>query len=1477
VYELNRILLQSIGPKGARYEDVLLDFRAENGDPARGAVMFLENGGGKSVLVKLAFSVVLPGRKLVVGATANTKTLENFVHTGDTGHVVLEWRRVSSDGKALPELLLTGKVYEWRSRQHSADSNNLREGWYTLRPADGGVTLDTLPTRAERDGSIHKRTFASFKEQVEEANRAHPEIELSWTDVQRKWTAHLDSLGLDPELFKYQREMNADEGDADELFAFRSHDAFVDFLLRAVTDREGPTELATNVDLYAEKLRDRERLRLEQTFVEGALDGLRPLAEAAEHRVAVECDLRGAQRRAEDAHAEFAAAAQAAVAEQERGEELAEAEETNARTLNTRGRELEAQLRELRRRSAQFRLDAAEAAWVEADDRRDAAHRELAGWRATEPLATGRAGTAKVKALAAQLSATEREAAPLLERHAAAARRLAAALLFRIDEAREGAERAEGAADTARERAKSERHAEGRERGRAGRLRAEAVAAQEQLDVVDMERDRLAASQVLARGQSAEDGLAALDSSQADAERRESEATERITAIDERLVELTEDVAAATLHAQRATDAAQRIDTERTTLRERADALQDDARLRELASVDGLDVWRMSTPLRQVLTEALASTERSIVVLELEAADDQRAAQALEQTGRLPAHRDSEVAVEALRRAGVPAVTGWNYLAESVRAEDREPLLRRVPALVGGVVLTNPAHRERAEGALEAAALKPTTVVALGDSAELAAASADGLYERFVVPPNAALYDEDAGDDERELRAERLRAVAERRRELEERYREDQSLRQRLESFLADCPPGRVDELAGAATQQRDLAASAVGKRNSAEDESRSLREERPQRQSGAAAARGELRTIERARSQLEAFLAREGAERELRKTVQARGTEASEADDHAARHARAAEHSASEAEDATRLADEQRRHADRLGEELQSVEGAGDDIERAAAAPIEELRGAYDLASRLLAKTTTGSALAAEHQRAQEVEAEARATLEQYSEDERERAGELLAQATDRSARREGERRASRALEAAEATRADLRADRDVLERELERVAPKDESGRGPRAQLTGELVPQDLDHALALIKRLDGELAQTREDQRAAAEAAREARTRAGRAESRAEVLSVTASSVATALSGPRSSFDPQAAPAGTAFPGSNAEAKALLKDITDGLQSADDALHRAEQRVRELAERMSRYAMAAEFEAMSGNLRERLGRGDAQQLARDADVLVPPLEDRLQEVAKELASIEQHRSLLLQRLLALVQASLNALRQAGRASRLPGELGDWSGKQFLRIDFEVPDSEDVLLERLGEVLDRTVTDGGDRDGISMLLRGVRATAEPRGFRVTVLKPDTVLRDERVPVTAMGEFSGGQRLTAAIALYCTLAAMRSASRGRQKPRAGVLFLDNPIGTASAEYLLDIQLKVALRVGVQLVYTTGVFDMNALSKFPCVLRLRNDLDMRAGMQHIRVAEPLRRALLNGHPEDDATAYLDVARVVHERDQPSLA
>ena len=166
MYELARIRLHSVGPKGARYQDVTLDLRhvgAVVGKPAQdvlfavepaagtavvrrpspATVVFLENGGGKSVLIKLIFSVMLPGRRQVVGTTS-TRVLERFALADDVAHVALEWQHVQTGRQ-----VVIGKVSAWRDHVVSSDPNRLSEAWYSFRPS-ASFTLDSLPFSADR-------------------------------------------------------------------------------------------------------------------------------------------------------------------------------------------------------------------------------------------------------------------------------------------------------------------------------------------------------------------------------------------------------------------------------------------------------------------------------------------------------------------------------------------------------------------------------------------------------------------------------------------------------------------------------------------------------------------------------------------------------------------------------------------------------------------------------------------------------------------------------------------------------------------------------------------------------------------------------------------------------------------------------------------------------------------------------------------------------------------------------------------------------------------------------------------------------------------------------------------------------------------------------------------------------------------------------------------------------------------------------
>jgi hypothetical protein len=317
VFELSRVRLFSVGPLGARYQDVCLDLRgigdavpaaARQADlfapddtdgvprrPSPASVLFLENGGGKSVLLKLVFSVLLPGRRQVVGTTS-TDVLAKFVLGEDVAHVACEWMHTATGG-----LLVTGKVSEWPGHVVSSDAARLADAWYSFRPGPG-FGLDDLPFTD--DG--RRVTMASFKDRLHRGGAGQaPAAELVWETAHREWTRHHVDVGLDPELFRYQRAMNAEEGEAAEAFSFGSDEAFVDFLLRAVLDPEEPQALADLVAGYAEKIAQRADLAAERDFVEGTLERLEPLQEAA--RAA------GAARAAEAAAHRAVAALSAAI------------------------------------------------------------------------------------------------------------------------------------------------------------------------------------------------------------------------------------------------------------------------------------------------------------------------------------------------------------------------------------------------------------------------------------------------------------------------------------------------------------------------------------------------------------------------------------------------------------------------------------------------------------------------------------------------------------------------------------------------------------------------------------------------------------------------------------------------------------------------------------------------------------------------------------------------------------------------------------------------------------------------------------------------------------------------------------------------------------------------------------------------------------------------------------------------------------
>jgi hypothetical protein len=1457
LYELSKVRLHTVGPKGARYHDVTLNLRragafTASGEfgvgrdlvhrPAPATVLFLENGGGKTVLIKLIFSVMLPGRRQVVG-TSSTRVLDKFVLAGDVAHVALEWQDAKTG-----QLLVTGKASEWRGHVVSTDPSRLIERWYSFRPT-ASLDLSTLPFT--ENGRL--LSLAGFRDRLEEEQRANPAAQVVWEKNHGDWTSHLGSLQLDPELFSYQRKMNAGEGEAADAFTFKTDDAFVDWLLTAIIPDEEPQSLGDLVAVYADKLARRGELMAERDFVEGALERLRPLARAAGERTAA-TDIH-AEANAEVERLIAAMAARQAQEDERKQIQLGQHNdvETRERTADQEVRRLNSIVLELSRLVAKLRWEQASEELHRLKSERDDVRRLLAAWLATDILVRYNTANEEAEQIRDIVRQQEIEAVPILQARDVAAKKLARGLLDMAKLADAAATRADDCATALEEDigqaedARQERIAEA-EAAKARITQATENIGKAQAAVADAIGAGLLAARdnVAAAAEAAERAAAEAETTLADALTRGDElATQRedaASALQDRQADV-----------QRKSGIAKTLAGQLATARRGAEELCSTGRLADLFGSEEIVLDSDADALLDLLAEAISTAEQEQVRLHMDAEADDRVLEALGNGGLLPPGDDVNAALAVLAGKDITAWSGWQYLA-SVRSDERDQVLARHPHLVDGIVLNSGDDLDLAREELTAARLLPRTIIAVGTTAAIAANDAREPADiGFIVPPTPAMYDSEQAEQERQ----EIQHCYETRRvqltQLATVIAADRELSSRLAVWRRDYPPGRLGRLSGdyyraAADLQaeEELEREQRGVHKDLIAAEKELRRRRP--------ALNAQATETKKRAVKLATLAAEYAKIPgWHETIRSARGDVTRAEDGARRaHSQALELRRQQSE-AHREGDDQRRIAVDCREQLSAATGGGsvDEAMPVPEEPLESLRAAYRAAETAYEKAEVGSDLRAELSRADNAEASARAAVEGIALETREQASALLntPDGTDTAARAAATARTGRFADALEGRVTDAASEDGKLKQQYESFQPQERSlepyGR-----------PRDIPHGEELIS--------------AATVERDEARKNLDEIQARKEALQqqIAATDVTiTEFGAVRESLVGivviEAAPEAEPFAGSVEAARLRRDKVRETFGEAVRLLEDATQQVRRAADALAQHATNERFEKVAAPVRRQMIATDREQLPDFAEEWEAALRPRFRVLSDELEQLERHRAAIITRLQGMVTYALGRLRAAQKASRLPDGLGDWSGLEFLRIGFTQPE-EAVITERLGQVIDDATVAGagtertsGKRDGLSLMLTGVRAALRPRGVRVDMLKPDAVLRDERVRVAEIGDvFSGGQLLTAAIILYCTMASLRASERGQaRRQHAGVLFLDNPIGRASAGYLLELQLAVADKLKVQLVYTTGLFDTNALSVFPLIVRLRNDADLRAGMKYLSVDEEIR-ARLPDKPSD---------------------
>ncbi|MEU6781213.1 hypothetical protein ABZ912_18590 [Nonomuraea angiospora] len=1431
-YQLAALRFRTVGERSARFTDLPLNFTAPVDGAAvpQDSVVWLRNGGGKSSILSLTYALLLPHANDFMGKTVQ-RSLTDYVDTGDTSHVIATWHPHDTSRTLLgdPEdILVTGVVHEWsdlRKPVKAADSKDkLSSYFYAFHAVPGVLDPDTLPFC---DASGRPRRLTGFLEELRELAKPHARhANLVVTDKQHVWTKALLDRHLDPEIFRTQKQMNHVEGGVEDLFKFPSAKDFINFLLDLATQPDAATSVATRLASVTALLAAKPQKIEERDFCSAAAADLSDVAAGYDHLQAAAGELTAVTTSAVGLAASFTAAVAAA----EELQESLKAQLTvfaEARTAANNERSTATDLAHLyRKEGARLRLAEAETHEQETGRNADQARAVVQAWETAIQLAAFVELESRLAQAELLAAAEEAEIAPLREEHA----RHAALLRRRLSELAEEADFAAELADEQMDAAQEAltKHAELEERARTDKTQAttDEAQAQTQLDILDQRRrDGVARGHLPSHNIPLQSHLDLVTAKRAGLARQLKELAARCEERRARRTEITaRDAALAGEHSIADATRAQTVQRHSDLDATRAE-LTGSERLRGLAETaadETIDLWAEGPILLRRLSDAVIAADDERILRRAEQHADRRSIEAQERNQVLPSSLDAERIERELLDAGVPAQTGWAHLRSVMPAHQLMTALNlpEIARLGCGVVVPTSRVAD-ATRILDSHAAVTTSLVGVysAEAADLLVrdgeVSTDSLSTAAWTRLQPGLVDQVEAEAAVRLLKERAHAHMRKDQDLVRQRTADDELRRQITQFLDDCPAGhlailndeidRLDRKLQAVADEQEANSAELQGLDDGDRLDDALRD----------MLNTDFRKADATINWLEEFalvLADADGWREQLRAAQERGADA---DRRARQHNADARQSLLESNQWEATAKTERGRAADYRSQCDSLPGTSidpEDVQGDPATPLDTLRRRQQDALKALENRAAQSVLADRVQSLAQQVADAKRELMQRPAADRATAGRLLAspEGQEPDLRSAALARARQDSEAATDERGAAR--NQVKQRTSELEAIEKAYRQPPRRTLPVVPTSSQEAEALAAEQELRSQGAQERLSQ--AEGLIDDVEQQTSQAEHRKTLLGTLLESLPDPGEQLVEPFDED-----------EDSARTRSRQARDAVSTAAKSLNNAEVGLNTSVDRLRR--TAARFTGISGPMKDRVANDSAALLGSHAEELSGKLRLRAQTLAGELGAIAQDQAILSEALAHLVKDSLDMLGKAERASHMKTGSGSWADKKVLRISFDRPGEADLVVyaER---VIDRLVEKGLKPEGMPLLKAAVHEAAGPRGFTVKVLKPadDTVGTTE--DISRLAKWSGGEKLTVCVALYCTLAALRAAHIGRKGRSGGVLLLDNPIGRASSASLIRLQRDVAASHGVQLIYTTGVKDPAAVVQFPNVIRLDN-------------------------------------------------
>ena len=1424
--KLTRIYTSGIGTKVARFSPLTVDFRNAQNQP-EDTIVWLRNGGGKTCWLALVYSIFKPRSQhfLLKKAKGRDSSIMDFIQANDLAFVITEWdisgdqMRLGSASVDPRNLRIVGQVMAWRNGQKADDRGKLKHQVFSFRCSEK-FNLETMPIMGHSANPA--KTFEDFTDWLNSVDgRNEPVINPGHDD----WEQHLTDIGLDPALIQFQITMNQREGDIDQYFKdfCNTSEKFTHEFLKMAFDTNKAEKVSHNIIAWKSKLQHQGPLEHENAFIGGFLGALDPFLQEVVAMQTHQQALDLARTKARGAQSAMVASLLALNNEREQEKVAEQNAGTRAQTALNAAQELQKNIYYFHLRHDHLATTAAADALAQAENKLAVATEYVKSCRAAVTMSELSDLRNRERALQRELRSANDQVQPVREdllRRGALYREI-----LRLQILHHNQRLADIKHQQEQLRAKETLlHTQLQDTQQTiGRAEAQQQQFQEKVNDRDSTFRSLLNNGIIEEGETASTARDRLE----EANRVSNAEIVRLKDVVEQKNSESEQI--------RAT-----ITEQQTSLRElEHKRLEIDAFINKIetmrrkleANKHILDITLGKTPdlvlpnLLEGLKNQLSYQQRAYTEAEVDSAEDQRAIKHLDQTGLLPPPLDVEKALQQFRAASIPAQSAFEFLSQNVLdPEEALKLLLDDPSKFTGIIVNRKEDVEEIRNQLTGRSALKAPVQVSASSLEVWGPVPD----RVSLPPatNGA-FNRRAAQDERAHIQDRLAKHKTSQDKINEEIAGLSAAVRELVDYLENFSPkmGQARTEQEAVRNNQGILRIAIqdnqNRVQANKNEVIELGKQISQEQLVISERQTKLLSLHSFIRDLDAnYEANKQKVQQLSETLEALTLSRTSINEQSQLN-RESLSDLTEQEvqiktdrgaDEKEQAEVQEYSADRpeIGEATLSQARADYKVKLAVYQKISSstLQGQLQELQISIKSKETQLNTASKGLHRIKIEALAiRPTL----------AADLQAAEDDNTARS-----GDRAVAQSNHKRLDALYKQTNLKYEKKHLKPD------------GLVEPETPDQAKVLQEDFEARLARKNIEHDAA---------KNEMAGHKAKITALDQSiSQRTSIKEELEEMPlGEGAPVEIVLPQDDTGLKTFVRGIKKDLKALEETLKKSQLRLNERFEAIQKLLTAPDEPGFENAMKLKLKAIPQPALIQGAEGIKESATTRRAVIEKELAAIEQDRKVIIIELGVVHQEAKNLLNSAERVSRLPDNMTGWAGLPFLRIKLPELSEADVNL-KLRDLLDLILKENECPDGLELAYRCIVQTAGLEGIKITILKPDVVLRPDRIPVESISYFSGGEGVTTAILLYCTLLQLRAQTHGRVtfSKDAGALLLDNPIGKCSRSDLLKMHREISSKMRVQLIYLTGVNDASALGTFDRIVRLKNQhKNIRNGDLHV--------------------------------------